>query len=109
MSKVSFQGFASTVSRGSGAPATFLLCVAQHRRYKNILLALDVFRRLLHSQEIKPSTRFVLIEAYRDDGAQGQHRETRHYQIWRDGVAPMMAEPRASVKFTPVAPEDQGG
>jgi glycosyltransferase involved in cell wall biosynthesis len=39
----------------------FLLCVAQHRRNKNIPLALDVFRRLLHSQEIKPSTRFVLI------------------------------------------------
>jgi glycosyltransferase involved in cell wall biosynthesis len=39
----------------------FLLCVAQHRRNKNILLALGVFRRLLHSQEIKPSTRFVLI------------------------------------------------
>ncbi len=39
----------------------FLLCVAQHRHNKNILLALGVFRRLLHSQEIKPSTRFVLI------------------------------------------------
>jgi glycosyltransferase involved in cell wall biosynthesis len=39
----------------------FLLCVAQHRRNKNIPLALNVFRRLLHSQEIKPSTRFVLI------------------------------------------------
>jgi glycosyltransferase involved in cell wall biosynthesis len=39
----------------------FHLCIAQHRRNKNILLALEVFRRLLHSQEIKPSTRFVLI------------------------------------------------
>jgi glycosyltransferase involved in cell wall biosynthesis len=39
----------------------FLLCVAQHRRNKNLLLALGVFRRLLHSQEIDPSTRFVLI------------------------------------------------
>jgi low affinity Fe/Cu permease len=28
MAKVSFQDFASTVSRGSGAPATFLACVA---------------------------------------------------------------------------------
>jgi glycosyltransferase involved in cell wall biosynthesis len=39
----------------------FLLCVAQHRRNKNILLALKIFHRLLHSNEIKPSTRFVLI------------------------------------------------
>src|ERR1700678_2958983 len=60
-------------------------------------------------QQQDDPTRFVLVEAYRDDGAQGQHRETRHYQIWRDAVAPMMAAPRASVKFTPVAPEDQGG
>lgn len=39
----------------------FILCIAQHRRNKNILLALKVFHRLLHSQEIKPSTQFVLI------------------------------------------------
>jgi glycosyltransferase involved in cell wall biosynthesis len=39
----------------------FFLCVAQHRRNKNILLALKVFHRLLHSQEIKSSTQFVLI------------------------------------------------
>jgi glycosyltransferase involved in cell wall biosynthesis len=43
----------------SGEP--FLLCVAQHRRNKNILLALRVFHRLLRSHEIDPSTRFVLI------------------------------------------------
>jgi glycosyltransferase involved in cell wall biosynthesis len=39
----------------------FLLCVAQHRRNKNILLALKIFHRLLHANEIRPSTRFVLI------------------------------------------------
>jgi autoinducer 2-degrading protein len=60
-------------------------------------------------QQQDDPNRFVLVEAYRDAGAQGQHRETRHYQVWRDAVAPMMAEPRASVKFTPVAPDDQGG
>jgi quinol monooxygenase YgiN len=54
-------------------------------------------------------TRFILVEAYREAAAQAQHRETRHYQVWRDAVAPMMAEPRASVKFAPVAPDDQGG
>jgi autoinducer 2-degrading protein len=57
-------------------------------------------------QEDDP-TRFVLVEAYRDADAQAQHRLTRHYQIWRDTVAPMMAEPRASVKFAPVTPDEK--
>jgi quinol monooxygenase YgiN len=60
-------------------------------------------------QQLDDSSRFVLIEAYRDPGAQAQHRETRHYQVWRDTVAPMMAEPRASVKYGLVAPADQPG
>ncbi len=58
-------------------------------------------------QQLDDSSRFVLIEAYREPGAQAQHRETRHYQTWRDAVAPMMAEPRVSVKFAPVPPDDQ--
>jgi len=40
---------------------TFLLCVAQHRRNKNILLALRVFHRLLHNQEVDRTALFVLI------------------------------------------------
>jgi autoinducer 2-degrading protein len=54
-------------------------------------------------QEDDP-TRFVLAEAYRHADAQAQHRQTSHYQVWRDAVAPMMAEPRASVKFALVTP-----
>ena len=50
-----------------------------------------------------------LVEAYRDPSAQAQHRETRHYQIWRDAVAPMMAEPRAGVKFAAIPVDDQPG
>jgi glycosyltransferase involved in cell wall biosynthesis len=38
----------------------FLLCVAQHRLNKNVLLALRVFRRVLAS-EVAPKLRFVLI------------------------------------------------
>jgi autoinducer 2-degrading protein len=48
--------------------------------------------------------RFVFIEAYRTADAPAAHKETKHYQTWRDAVAPMMAEPRASVKFTDVFP-----
>ena len=58
-------------------------------------------------QQQDDPTRFVFIEAYRTAEAPAAHKETRHYQTWRDTVAPMMAEPRASVKFTNVFPEDR--
>src|SRR5262245_36434404 len=50
-------------------------------------------------QQQDDRTRFVLVEAYRDAEAPTLHKETKHYQTWRDAVAPMMAEPRTSVKF----------
>jgi quinol monooxygenase YgiN len=55
-------------------------------------------------QQTEDATRFVLIEAYRSDEAPAQHKETRHYQVWRDTVAPMMAEPRSSAKYSMVSP-----
>jgi (4S)-4-hydroxy-5-phosphonooxypentane-2,3-dione isomerase len=57
------------------------------------------------AQQTDDPTRFVLVEAYRTAEAPAQHKETSHYQKWRDTVAPMMAEPRSSVKFTSVFPE----
>ena len=57
-------------------------------------------------QQADDPTRFVLVEAYRMPDAPAAHKETRHYQVWRDGVAPMMAEPRSSVKFANVFPDD---
>jgi quinol monooxygenase YgiN len=51
-------------------------------------------------------TRFIFIEAYRTAEAPAAHKETKHYQTWRDAVAPMMAEPRSSTKFSNVFPED---
>jgi autoinducer 2-degrading protein len=53
-------------------------------------------------------TRFVLVEIYRDVQANAAHKETSHYATWRDAVAPMMAEPRSSVKFTNIFPGDEG-
>ena len=51
-------------------------------------------------------TRFVLVEVYRDDKAPAAHKETAHYQTWRDTVADMMAEPRQAVKFNNCFPDD---
>ncbi len=52
-------------------------------------------------------TRFVLVEAYRTPDAPGAHKLTQHYALWRDTVAPMMAEPRSSVKYESVFLEDR--
>ena len=59
-------------------------------------------------QQQTDPTRFVLVEVYRTPEAPAAHKETRHYQTWRDTVESMMAEPRVSVKFTNVFPDDQG-
>ena len=59
-------------------------------------------------QQIDDPTRFVLIEVYRTAAAAAAHKETPHYQAWRDAVASMMAEPRTSVKFASVFPDDAG-
>jgi len=52
--------------------------------------------------------RFVLVEAYRTAADPAKHKETDHYQTWRDAVADMMAEPRRSIKFDEVFPEEAG-
>ena len=59
-------------------------------------------------QQQDDPTRFVLVEVYRDAGAPARHKETAHYARWRDTVAPMMAEPRSSVKFGNVFPDEAG-
>jgi autoinducer 2-degrading protein len=58
-------------------------------------------------QQQDDPTRFVLVEVYRDAAAAAAHKETKHYPVWRDAVAPMMAAPRTSVKFSNVFPDDQ--
>ncbi len=59
-------------------------------------------------QQQDDPTRFILVEVYRTAHAPAAHKETAHYAKWRDAVAPMMAEPRTSVKFSNVFPEDSG-
>lgn len=52
--------------------------------------------------------RFVLVEVYRTPDDPARHKETAHYQKWRDTVADMLAEPRTSVKFANIFPDDSG-
>jgi autoinducer 2-degrading protein len=48
-----------------------------------------------------------VVEVYRDADAPAEHKKTAHYQTWRDTVAEMMAEPRSSVKYDTIFPDNQ--
>ena len=50
------------------------------------------------------SEHVVLVEVYRDADAVAAHKREPHYATWRDTVAEMMAQPRASTKFSAVFP-----
>jgi quinol monooxygenase YgiN len=59
-------------------------------------------------QQNDDPTRFVLVEVYRSAEAPAAHKLTAHYQQWRDTVEAMMAEPRSSIKYTNLFPDDAG-
>ena len=59
-------------------------------------------------QQQNDPMRFVLVEVYRTADDPARHKQTPHYQKWRDTVTDMMAEPRTSVKYTNVFPNEQG-
>jgi len=59
-------------------------------------------------QQLDDPTRFILVEVYRTTEDPARHKETAHYQKWRDTVAEMMAEPRHSFKYANVFPDDAG-
>jgi (4S)-4-hydroxy-5-phosphonooxypentane-2,3-dione isomerase len=51
-------------------------------------------------------THVVLVEIYRDEAAAAAHKDTAHYQQWRDTVAPMMARPREATRYLNISPDD---
>jgi len=59
-------------------------------------------------QQADDPTRFVLVEVYRTTDATAAHKQTAHYAKWRDTVQNMMAEPRASMKFNNLYPDEAG-
>lgn len=58
-------------------------------------------------QQDDPS-RFVLVEVYRTANDPARHKETPHYQKWRDTVEEMMAEPRRAIKYQNIFPDESG-
>jgi quinol monooxygenase YgiN len=59
-------------------------------------------------QQQDDPTRFILVEVYRTPDDPPRHRETRHYQVWKETAEPMMAEPRTRALFWNVYPDDPG-
>ncbi|MCJ7550185.1 MAG: antibiotic biosynthesis monooxygenase [Anaerolineae bacterium] len=59
-------------------------------------------------QQQDDPTRFVLVEAYHNVAATLAHKQTAHYATWRDTVVDMMAEPRSSIKYDNVFPDELG-
>jgi (4S)-4-hydroxy-5-phosphonooxypentane-2,3-dione isomerase len=74
---------------------------------KNSIKESGIARFDVVQQQDDPS-KFVLVEVYRTADDPARHKETAHYQKWRDEVADMMAEPRSSIKFYNVYPDEAG-
>lgn len=47
---------------------------------------------------------FLLIEVYNSKSGPDEHKQTPHYNSWRDVVAPFMAQPRQAKKYNTIYP-----
>jgi quinol monooxygenase YgiN len=72
---------------------------------QNSLMEPGIARFDVVQQQDDP-TRFVLVEVYRTPEDPARHKETAHYNKWRETVAEMMAEPRSSIKYSNVFPNE---
>jgi quinol monooxygenase YgiN len=57
-------------------------------------------------QQTEDPSRFTLVEVYRTPDDQLLHRETKHYQEWRNNVDYIQLEARQGTKYINVYPED---
>ncbi len=81
--------------------------IASVENAKESVRELGIARFDVIQQQDDP-TRFVLVEVYRSANDPARHKETAHYQKWRDAVENMMAEPRSSVKYNSIFPDQDG-
>jgi len=57
-------------------------------------------------QDTEEPRKFMLTEVYKDEEAPLEHKNTPHYKRWKETVAGMMAEPRHSVKYRNIFPDN---
>jgi len=58
-------------------------------------------------QQVDDPTHFELIEVYRTPTDPAKHKETAHYNKWRELVDPMLAEPRSRTTYANIYPTDK--
>ena len=58
-------------------------------------------------QQMDDPTRFELIEVYRTPADPAKHKETVHYNKWRELAEPMLAEPRTRTVYENIFPSDK--
>lgn len=58
-------------------------------------------------QQIDDPTRFELIEVYLTPADPVSHKETTHYNKWREAAEPMLAEARTRTIYENVFPADK--
>jgi quinol monooxygenase YgiN len=73
---------------------------------RNSLLELGIARFDI-LQEINDPTHFELIEVYRTSDEPVKHKETAHYNKWRELVEPMLDEPRTRTLYNNLFPNDE--
>src|SRR5512146_3199713 len=59
-------------------------------------------------QQADDPTRFLLVEVYRTPEDAGKHKETAHYNRWRETVEPLLTEPRTRTVYRNLHPADSG-
>jgi len=59
-------------------------------------------------QQVDDPTHFELIEVYHTNADQAKHKETAHYNKWRDLAEPMLAESRSRTVYDNIFPSDVG-
>ncbi len=57
-------------------------------------------------QQTDDRCRFMLYEVFESEQAAAEHKNTAHYQAWRDSVADFMDEPRKGVRYNIIEPSD---
>ena len=57
-------------------------------------------------QSAEDPASFLLYEVYRDEAATQAHKQTAHYQAWKQAVDPLMAAARKGRPFNVLAPTD---
>jgi (4S)-4-hydroxy-5-phosphonooxypentane-2,3-dione isomerase len=60
------------------------------------------------NQQADDHTRFVLVEVYRTVEDAAKHKETAHYNRWREAAEPLLAEARTRTIYKNVFPDETG-